>query len=290
MNLNDLFKNKGIKPDEVIVMRHSPHEQELKKVLPWFAQEKPEIFNAYQSTHSVKVEDALLKAKYIASFIGHEAGKARFIGLYKINGASPMTYNQYWKRPENLEMKKFGMVGFQKDQRSSCLWFDLELLDFYAEWKGKLIVKWPPPERSWWRWAYKNEMAILTISEENALAKAMPDWDKIKFSWAELSAIPSSWCVSLSKWRGIYYIFDRGENKGYVGSAYGSENLWGRWRYYAKSGHGDNKLLRKCNSENFIFTILQRVSPDMDKDEIIKLENAWKDRLHTRAPYGLNDN
>ena len=31
-------------------------------------------------------------------------------------------------------------------------------------------------------------------------------------------------------------------------------------------------------------------APDMEADEIIRLEATWKARLHTRHPDGLNDN
>ena len=79
------------------------------------------------------------------------------------------------------------------------------------------------------------------------------------------------------------------DRRGYVGSAYGSDNLLGRWRNYAASGHGGNKLLRKRDPNTFRFSILQRVDPDMDTDQIIQLENTWKDRLHTRE-FGLNVN
>jgi hypothetical protein len=29
---------------------------------------------------------------------------------------------------------------------------------------------------------------------------------------------------------------------------------------------------------------------NMEADEVIRLESNWKERLHTRQPYGLNDN
>jgi hypothetical protein len=53
------------------------------------------------------------------------------------------------------------MKGFTKESpRRTILWFDLVLTDFYAEWKGKLIVRWPPLDKNWHRWAHKpkNEM------------------------------------------------------------------------------------------------------------------------------------
>lgn len=67
--------------------------------------------------------------------------------------------------------------------------------------------------------------------------------------------------------------------------------LWStRWQENAKDGHGGNKLLRGCRKEDLEFSILQRVGPDMPAAEVIEIEGHWKQRLHTRAPYGLNDN
>ena len=40
------------------------------------------------------------------------------------------------------------------------------------------------------------------------------------------------------------YIFDVAIAKGYVGAAYGTDNILGRWLNYADSGHGRNRLLR----------------------------------------------
>jgi hypothetical protein len=98
------------------------------------------------------------------------------------------------------------------------------------------------------------------------------------------------WKSALPQWRGIYYIFDTSDGKGYVGSAYGEANLFGRWLNYAARGHGGNKLLKQRHPRNFRFSILQRVSPDMNATDLIRLEVSWKERLHTRQPFGLNDN
>jgi hypothetical protein len=80
--------------------------------------------------------------KYIASFIGQESGKALFVGLYSIGQSRPMTYDQYWRVPAYIELKKFNMEGFTGKKRSSLLWFDLVLTEFCASWKGKLIIEW----------------------------------------------------------------------------------------------------------------------------------------------------
>jgi hypothetical protein len=118
----------------------------------------------------------------------------------------------------------------------------------------------------------------------------MPDWDAINLSWEDLRVLPSRWRSAISQWRGIYYIFDTSEARGYVGSASGEDNILGRWQNYATSGDGGNRLLRQRDPRNFRFTILQRVSPDMEPAEVVRFENSWKHRLHTRAPFGLNAN
>lgn len=294
MNLNELFKNKGIDPQHVLVLRHRPHEPELNKVLPWLAAEKPDVFNAYQQTQGEKLEKvmaSMIGSGYVASFIGHEPGKALFIGLYSIGKTKPLTLKQYWQVPAHVEMKAFGMRGFTGDKgRKTVLWFNLALTDLFSSWKGKLVVGWPPPERSWWRRAHRNEIPVLSILEESLLDAAMPEWDAINLSWEELGVLPSRWKSALSQWRGIYYIFDTSDAKGYVGSAYGEANLYGRWLNYATRGHGGNKLLKQRDPRHFRFSILQRVSPDMNANDLIRIESSWKERLHTRQPFGLNDN
>lgn len=294
MNLNDLLRGKEIDPQHVLVLRHRPHERELNKVLPWLAAERPDVFNAYQQTQGEKLQkvmETMKGAGYVASFIGHEPGKALFVGLYSIRVSKSLTLDEYWQIPAYIEMKTFGMKGCTEEESgASILWFDLALTDVYATWKGKLIIGWPPPERSWWRRSHRNEMPILSILEDSALDAAMPEWDEIVFTWEELGVLPTRWKSALSQWRGIYYIFDTSDGKGYVGSAYGEANLYGRWLNYAAHGHGGNLLLRQRDPRHFRFSILQRVSPDMQASDLIRIEGAWKERLHTRVPYGLNDN
>lgn len=291
MLLNDILSRNKIDPKTVLVLRHRPWEPQLNKVLPWLAAERPDVFNAYQQTQGEKVESAMQRAKYVASFIGHEPGKALFVGMYAVKGSQPMTRKQFWNKKANRELKSYGMNGFTEDAgRSSILWFNLKLSDFYASWKGKLIVGWPGKEISWWRWADRNDIPVLAVVEDSQLTTNMPDWDHIDLSWSDLSILPTQWKAALKQWRGVYFIFDASDGKGYVGSAYGENNLLGRWLNYAARGHGGNRLLRDRDPENFRFTILQRVSPDMDAAEVIRLEVSWKQRLHTRQPVGLNDN
>lgn len=291
MDFKDLLIGEKLDPEKVLVLRHVPTEAELRKALPWLAIERPDVFNAYQQTQGTRLEAAMTKAAMVASFIGGEAGRATFVGLFRIAGHKTVARADFWNIPGYSELKPLGMRGFaEEDNRASVEYFDLVQADFYPEWKGKLVVGWPAPERQWWRRAHKNEFPIRAIHEESVFESGMPDWDELSLTWQELKILPNSWRVRLSQWRAIYYVFDERVRKGYVGSAYGGENLLRRWLGYAATGHGGNRLLKQCDPESFRFAILQRVSPDMGAEDVIQLESRWKDRLRTRSPWGLNDN
>ena len=167
MYFNDLLQARRIDPNKVLVLRHRPHESQLDKVLPWLVAERPDLFSAYQQTQGQKLERVMLAITgngYVASFIRRESSKALFVGLYSITASTPLSYEEFWQDPSYAELKKLGMKGWDSQEAgpSSILRFDLrQLTDFYAEWKGRLIVQWPGSERSWWRRAHQEHTSEL---------------------------------------------------------------------------------------------------------------------------------
>ncbi len=292
MQFAELLHREHIDPKAVLAMRHCPTEPKFRRVLPLLAAERPDLYNAYQQTQASRQKEKMLKrAGFLASFIGHEPGKALFIGLYRVDN---------WRI---LKPKKFRVIPAYKELNTkywqpkrgwtaeSGVWFDLELTDFYKEWSRRLVINWPGGERSWARWCHKNAIKFTVdhIKEFPVFEQDAPAWDEVVIRWNELQVLPGKWRITFSQWRGIYYIFDTSDGKGYVGAAYGDENIGGRWETYAKMGHGGNRELRGRNPESFEFSILQLVSQDMDASDVQKLEAKWKNRLHTRD-YGLNKN
>ena len=59
MQFNDLLHGREIDPASVLALHHRPHEPVLRRVLPWLAAEKPDVFNAYQQTQGPKLEKVL---------------------------------------------------------------------------------------------------------------------------------------------------------------------------------------------------------------------------------------
>jgi hypothetical protein len=136
-DLNDLLQKNGIDPEQVVVLRHSSKAPKLNRVIGHLAANRPDLFNAYQQTQSVQAE-AVMKnanARYVASFIGHEPGKALFVGLYAMGASRPLTREEFWRIPAYAELKEnYGLIGFgDEDTRSTVLWFDLTLTDPFAD-------------------------------------------------------------------------------------------------------------------------------------------------------------
>lgn len=283
-----LLPSIDIDPAETLVVRHVPIEKSLKRVLPWLVVERPDLWLAYQQIQWESLEKAMTHGRYIASFIGQEAKTATFAGLYKIGSWITLDVAGYDAFPGNSELMALGMGG-RSSEMPDCLAFDLDPLGHYDDWVGRLTVQWPKPYQQWWRWAARGTFPVSTIEAESRFVRGMPEWHNIILTWAELQSLPLSWKTALSQWRGIYLIYDTARRAGYVGSAYGSENIHGRWRDYARSGHGGNLGLRGSQPENLRFSILQRTSPDLEVDAVVALEASWKERLHTRE-FGLNRN
>lgn len=286
---NDLFTDAVVR-DNTLMMRHVPIEAGLRADLPFFAATAPEIYNAYQQTQAPREEAQLARAGYLASFIGHRAGQALFIALYRKRGQRTMSFEEYWDHPAYRTLQPYGIRGLSAE-RGTCQWFDLEEVpDFYGSWKGKLIIDWRGGERSWSRWVKDMDYPIHAILEDSLLDPPVPHWRDLRLTWQQLALLPNTLQSALRHWRGIYFIFDETAGKGYVGSASGEDNLLQRWRNYADNGHGGNQLLRGRDPNAFRFTILELLSPALPVDDVVAMENSWKMRLNTRAPYGLNLN
>ena len=293
MELNNLLSIANVDPTRTLVLRHRPTEPELRKALPLLAAERLDIFNAYQAYQNPNAERSFAAqvGGWLASFISYGPAKAIFVGIYNIGGAEAESQEQYWSRNENKELAKLGLGSYSTAHSGTAsLRFDLRLTSIHEEWRGKLVVGWPPPERSWVRRAHKNIMPILAIREESAFSAEPPPWDEIDFTWAQLRILPQRMRAALEQWRGVYLIWDESDAKAYVGSAYGIDNILGRWESYAATGHGGNKHLRARDPSSFRFSVLERVSPDMPSHKVIQQERSWKQRLHTAAPHGLNEN
>jgi len=224
MDFKDLLRLQGYDPDrkgQIVLLRHRPFERQLAQAMPWIIEERPELFETYQSVPG-RPMSALRKAEYVASFLGMAPGKAHFVGLYRIGASHLLDHAAFWAVPENSTLGDMGYQGFTQEQAARIgaeTQFELELQPFYPQWRGRLVIDFPPPERSWFRWVDRGAFPITAILPESAFVAAAPDWREIDLSYADLMALPRSWSARLAEWRGIYLIFDESDGRSYVGSA-----------------------------------------------------------------------
>jgi hypothetical protein len=87
MDFKDLLTKQGFDLDKVMVLRHRPTEPALRKVLPWLAAERPQIFNAYQKAQNPDAEKALMKADIAASVTAQPTQNSKK-GFFVVLGAA----------------------------------------------------------------------------------------------------------------------------------------------------------------------------------------------------------
>ena len=286
IDFRSLLDGAGIDATSVIVIRHTAREPRLQRVLPWLVEERPALFLAYQRIQWRNGERAMRKASVLASFIGLASGEAVFAGLWRIGDHATLDETGYRAFPGNAELFAYGM---QSDRTAEAiLAFDLEPLEALIESVGKLTVGWSPGQ-TWARWADRNRFPIIEFARDSRFVKAMPSWRDLTLTMDELRMLPRRWADELCRWRGVYYIYDTQRRAGYVGSASGEENIGGRWRGYAATGHGGNVELRGSDRDALRFSVLQVTEHDLPIADVVRLEATWKERLFTRS-HGLNRN
>ena len=239
-------------------------------------------FNYWQSIQNNKN----FERPYVISLIYLGNSKWLFAGVFKVNG-----------KPHNI-------FENNKDR----LMYDLELLDIQKDLIGRIIVHYQKSFRN----AYPTlelkpkggievaNMEIYSINEDKLKIEDFPGFDNVLISYKTLKTIFEknipSWKDALSNVKGVYLIVDNKSGKMYVGSAYGEDCIWSRWKTYATNGHGGNKKLKELLTKygedyknNFSYSVLEVSNLNLGNDYIILRESHWKDVLKTRK-FGLNEN
>ncbi|PML52081.1 excinuclease ABC subunit C [Vibrio lentus] len=140
---------------------------------------------------------------------------------------------------------------------------------------------------------------ISSISQHPYQGERFVSYDSVNHSFEIMNIVIrnelNDWKVALSSVFGVYLLTDMNTGKHYVGSAYGTKGIWGRWSDYIYGCHGNNKELKELYAINtreyfekhFKFTILEVLSSSLTPEEVIKRESLWKSKLQT-IEFGYN--
>jgi hypothetical protein len=215
--------------------------------------------------------------------------RAAFYGVYRVlkespSSAGPILEDCPWSVEWHREAKYF---------------YSLKINPRFNDLRHRLVIEWGRGTRSWVQQA--TNKPVLAIQEPGRSLPPFEDYLEFSLSYGQLKSLFANeeahleWRSRLSAIAGVYLILAEGSGDLYGGSASGEGGVWGRWRNYSETGHGGNKLLQdlmKRDSrypEAFRYSILQILPKTMARDEVIRREAVYKQKLGTRAT-GLNLN
>lgn len=261
--LSDFFARQGITAKDTLLIRH-----------PW-----NHIKQCLKEGLTIKEFTKIQKK----SFHKKETLWLVFVGEEK--GTSARFYASYINK------------GFDVDDDNTH--YKLDDSDVLSDLSGRLVIDWGAGTRTWAQNAL-NEKNVISIHAKPL--QQFPGYQYVKdIPYDDIQRIIedkeryADWHTALSSIKAIYLIVNHHNGMMYVGSAYGSGGLLGRWQCYIDTKTGGNLGIDenlKASPEDykhFHFSILQVISPSETEQEIIRLENTFKEMLLTRR-FGMNKN
>lgn len=219
------------------------------------------------------------KCDSVVSLIHLHSDKWLFVGVWRIDAVKPMT-------------------------NSEKSWFEYSTTEVpgLEHLSGRVIVRFARSFRASYLHGrrYADQLVVAQLLEERMSMADFPGYSSVLLSFDQLRHIVGrnleAWRAALKSVAGIYLIADVSCGKLYVGSAYGTEGIWGRWRAYVGSHHGNNRDLRElmdklgtAHAKNFQFSILEICDVMETKEQVLARETHWKKALQSRE-FGYNAN
>ena len=260
------------------MMRHQDTRHDVEMLF------RTGFLEGYQSVQGGKY----LESDYLIAFVGKNNTKAVFAGIWKVSRRLETADPAY--------VKDFPYPGFF--DIPSDYHYSLEPLPGFEDLIGRMVVDWGPTTRAWHQWL--RDMPVTEILPQGYV-KAFPGFLDFVLTFDEMRQMVSNpeanriWHQMLSGVAGVYLITDNKTGQLYVGSAYGKDGILGRWKVYAKTGHGGNAKLKRllsdrpARADDFSFTLLRTLPTTLTQREVVAKEQLYKRKLGSRA-HGLNLN
>lgn len=235
------------------------------------------LFKEWQSEQ----QDRNMKnVDYLVGFLAEEGCECRFIGVYRNYGPKRATGN-----------------GLSE--------YAIEEVEGFEGLKDKVVIDWGKGRNCMQNWqSTKNVRRIDQVNTGNDIPYFIR-YEDVILSFSQLQKVveDKEWKSKLESLNCVYMILDKETGKQYVGVTYkdmkpGIKNgILGRWTEYAKTGHGNNKLLVALLAEkgisyadqNFQWTILETLPLNVTPKVAIDRESLYKKKFGTRE-HGYNEN
>lgn len=264
LTFNQLLDRGGLDPAHVRLVRHKPARHHRRDLYDAAMRNEPS-FREYQEVQdSEQVITQFRAAKQLVGFFVEPTTKQTlFVGVWDVLGERPV--------------------------KAPCVGFATQLRDEFDLYRGRIVIDWGDGERAWVQRADKQDKDIIEIRQRRE-DPAFPGFAKLRHPLDDVENVPVAWAEVLRNARGIYLLVHRESGQQYVGSAYGADGFFGRWRSYA-DGHGGNVAMKELgeSADAFDAAILEVVGSEATNEEVFARETLWKEKLGTKAR-GLNRN
>lgn len=260
-----------VKPDSFIYKKYNGSVYKLYRT-------DYALFKEWQSEQS---DSKMKNVDYLVVFLAEEGCECRFIGVYRNYGPKRATGN-----------------GVSE--------YAIEEVEGFEGLKDKVVIDWGKGTLSWmqnWQ-STKNVRRIDQVYTGDDIPYFIR-YEDVILSFSQLQKVveDKEWKSKLESLNCVYMILDKETGKQYVGVTYkdmkpGIKNgILGRWTEYAKTGHGNNKLLVALLAEkgisyadqNFQWTILETLPLNVTPKVAIDRESLYKKKFGTRE-HGYNEN
>ncbi len=278
MEMTELLRLRGLDTSKRIkLVRHQDRRLDLDEV------RRRGFLDHYQA---YQVNAIFEGCDVVVSFLGMDDSRARLYGVFAVEAV---------RRSSAVPLPRD--CPFPQIRPRHGWFYDLRRLRGFEDLEDKLVIDWGKGALSWHQW-----MREKTVTELLAAGRHDPFPGHLEFVLRhdELVTIVDApranrdWHLSLGAVAGVYLIVDASDGKQYVGSATGDEGILGRWRGYARTGHGGNVLLKRLLDEkgpdharNFRYTILATLPRGLSRMKALEQECLYKRKLGSRA-FGLN--
>ncbi len=299
LNLVDLIQVAGLPLDDVVAIRHAFNKKDNKDI--WDSHDKS-FFEEYQS---IQPSEGFFKhKKFVLAFVADGRNNSRFVGCYQV-------IDQY---PANLAERLPGFPHMDFYDKPGHVYFNMKRTDFMKDLADRLVINWPGAigyvQYSKSALEKKTVVSIYPDGKHSFPGYSRVTWDFVTMQdyvnhpdeYEEIeNALKSVYAV--------YLVVDSLNGKFYVGSAYGKDGLFGRWKDYANTkgtgGNYDNRDGNKGIIEylkdnpdaylHFQYSILEVIHKtginEKDVEATLEAERAWKRKLCTlNTVWGLNKN
>lgn len=269
LSLQELLYARGLPQAKVKLVRHRDTSGTID-IHDLYRNYRADFLN-YQRQ---QVKPVFHECDFIVACLGEYGSQSRFVGVFQVLS--------FEHKPDNH------------------FYYDLREMPGFEDLKERVIFDWGKAAISWHQWLRPNELRTVLEIQPKPFSQPFTDYLDFTLSFAELAELVANqsprdeWSRMLSAMAGVYLILDRSNGKQYIGSASGSEGIWGRWKdYVATQGHGGNTELVKLlaadasHGQHFQFTILMTLPKTMTRTEVIKREYLFMKKLGSRA-HGLN--